>query len=434
MAFESEDIQRRQRRRNHKLKKARARRSNRRRQTTIGLIAAGAILLLILLVVLLVMLGKKEPTAPESSDPTAITAPSDPTEPQTVINLAFGGDLNVTNQVIDAGAGNGGYDYTNIFKDVAPILAGADASVINFEGNLYGAPYGTQSSSAPQELMDALAAAGVDLIQMANTCTINNGILGLQQTLKGIQQAGMGSIGAFASNEEFENSRGFTLRQINGVKVAFVAFTKGFKEQDTILTLPSDSKNLVNLLYKDYTSTYSEVDTERITKILEAVELEKPDITIALLHWGSAYNSIVSDSQKQIVNLMKENGVDAIIGTHSHYVQDVEYNTEDGSFIAYSLGDLLGDANKKYTDASVIVQLEITKDNVTGKTTITDYEYTPVYIATPDKDGVADTRLLRIREAMAAYEANNVHKVSDETYAAMQAAISRIQSRLEPEA
>ena len=428
MAFESEDILKRQQRRKKEQKRTRTRRLNRRRQVIIGLIAAAAILLLTLLVVLLVQ-GGNDPSSPETSAPTTAPAPTDPTEPQTVINLAFGGDLNVTDQVVTAGTGNSGYDYTDVFKDIAPILAGADASVINFEGNLYGAPYGTQSSSAPQELMDALAAAGVDLVQMANSCAINNGMLGLQQTLEGIRRAGMDSIGAYATGQDFKNSRGFSLRSINGVKVAFVAFTKGMDG----LALPEGTEDCVNLLYKDYTSAYSEVDTEGITEILDAVELENPDVTVALLHWGSAYNSIVSDSQKQIVKLMKENGVDAIIGTHSHYVQNVEFSAEDGSFVAYSLGDLLGDANKNFTDASVILQLEITKDNTTGKTTISGYDYTPIYTATPDKDGVPYTRLLRIRETMAAYEANNVHKVSDKTYSAMKAALSRIQSRMEPE-
>lgn len=278
--------------------------------------------------------------------------------------------------------------------------------------------------------MEALAAAGVDFIQMANSYSIYNGLSGLRQTLTGIRQAGMEPLGAYANNEEFEQNRGFTLRNINGVKVAFVSFTKGMEDG---LRLPSGSEHCVNLLYKDYTSTYSDIDEEGITAVLRDVALEKPDVTVALLHWGSAYNGIVSESQKKIVKLMQQEGVDAIIGNHSHYVQELEYDPEKGTLVAYSLGDLLGDAKKNYTNASTILQLQITKDNATGETTISGYDHTPIYIATTQADGVPRTKLLRIRDAMAAYEANSIHKVSETTYNAMKTALSRIVARIKPE-
>ena len=429
MAFENEEIRKRQHRRKQEQQRSEARRAHQRRRFMLGLIAAAVVLVLVGLLIVLLQPGSQPAPTEPSVETTAPTQPQ-PTEPQTVINIAFGGDLNITDKVVAAGSNDSGYDYTNVLMDIAPTLAGADAAVLNLEGNLYGAPYGTQNASAPQELMDALSAAGVDFIQMANSFSISNGMLGLRKTLDGIRQAGMEPLGAFSSNEEFENSRGFTLRSINGVKVAFVAFTKGMDG----LALPEGNENCVNLLYTDYTSAYSEINTEGITAILQDIELEKPDVTIAMLHWGSAYNGIVSDSQKKIVKLMQEQGVDAIIGTHSHYVQSVEYDAENNTLVAYSLGDLLGDAEKNYTNASAILQLQITKDNTTGTTSITGFDYTPVYTATPEKDGVAHVKLLRIREAMAAYEANNVHRISDETYAAMKSALSRIKSRFEPEA
>ncbi|MBQ7416316.1 MAG: CapA family protein [Oscillospiraceae bacterium] len=429
MAYESEDIRKRQKRRKLDKKRQRKQAMRRRRTLIIGLAAAAVVLALTgLLILLLTSGGSPEPTEPSSENSLPIQ--TQPTEPETTITIAFGGDLNITDKVVASGATDGGYDYSKVFLDILPALAGADATVVNLEGNLCGAPYGTQNTSAPQELMEALAAAGVDLVQMANSCAINNGLLGLKQTLSGIRQAGMEPVGAYTSPEEFEQSRGFTLRSINGVKVAFVAFTKGMDG----LALPAGSEDCVNVLYNDYTSEYSSLNKEKIQKVLRAAQLEKPDVTIALLHWGSAYNGIVSDSQKQIAELMQAEGVDAIIGTHSHYVQTVEYDSQNSTFVAYSLGDLLGDADKNNTNASTILKLEFTKDNNTGTTRISGYEHTPVYIATAEKDGVEQLRLLRIREAMAAYEANSIHKISDETYAAMKSALDRIQSRIEPEA
>jgi poly-gamma-glutamate synthesis protein (capsule biosynthesis protein) len=428
MAFESEDIRKRQQRRKQEAQRRREQQRRFRRRLTVGLIAAAVVLALCGLMILLLQ-QDSNPTVTEPSEAPTNPIQAQPSEPETVINIAFGGDLNVTDRTVAAGVADGGYDYTDVFMDIVPLLAGSDAAVLNLEGNLVGAPYGTQSSSAPQELMNALRRAGVDLIQMANSCSINNGLLGLRDTLDSIRQAGMEPLGAYGSSEEFEASKGFTLRSIRGVKVAFVSFTKGMDS----MGLPAGSENCVNLLYTDYTSTYQKVNTAGITKILRDIEREKPDVTIALLHWGSEYNNQISGTQAEIVKLMQKEGVDAIVGTHSHYVQSLEYDAEKGTVVAYSLGDFFGDSEKSYTNSSVIVQLEITKDNTAGTAKITGMDYTPIYTMTPERDGVERMKILRIPDALSAYEADGMQKVSPETYAAMKSAMSRIKSRMEPD-
>ena len=424
MAFESEEIRKRQHRRRQDAHRRKEQQKLLRRRLKIGLICAAAIIVLCAILIIFLRNDASTP-GPDSTVSTTAPVQTHPTAQETVINIAIGGDLNVTDQVIAAGAFGDSYDYTAVFKDIVPLFASADASIINFEGNLCGKPYGTQYTSAPPELMTALASAGVDMIQMANSCSINNGLLGLQETLSGIRNAGMEPLGAYGSDEEFENSRGFTLRSINGVKVAFVAFTKGMDG----LSLPEGSENYVNLLYTDYTSTYQDVNEAGIKNILRNIALEKPDVTVALLHWGSEYNNQVSDSQTRIIKLMQNEGVDAIVGTHSHYVQKLEFDKEKGTVVAYSLGDLLGNGEKTNTDSSIILQLEVTKNNTTGESKISAVTYTPVYIATAEKDETERIQLIRIPEAITAYEANSIHKVSSETYTAMKNAFSRIRSR-----
>lgn len=396
-----------------------------RRKLLLGIVAAVVIVGLCLLVTALVRHTAEDDPPEVQSTP----APTQPTEPETVITVAFGGDLNVTDRVVASGASEQGYDYTDVFMDVAPLLAGADTAVLNFEGNLCGGTYGTSGTRAPIELAQALSAAGVDLVQMANSCSLNNGLIGLNDTLSNLRSAGLEPVGAFSSEEEFQQQKGFTLRSIQGVKVAFVAFTKGMND----LGLPAGSENQVNLLYKDYTSTYQNVDTEGIKEILDSVALEQPDVTVALLHWGSEYNSQISDSQKRIVELLQDNGVDAIVGTHSHYVQQVEYDPEEGTVVAYSLGDFLGDADRTGTNYSLVLELEITKNNLTGDAKISNVSCTPIYTVTQENDGQATMRLLRIEPAIAAYEANSIGKVSQQTYTNMKAALSKILSRTEAE-
>jgi len=193
------------------------------------------------------------------------------------------------------------------------------------------------------------------------------------------------------------------------------------------MALPAGSENCVNLLYTDYSSSYQTVNTDGIRSILNAVSKEKPDVTIALLHWGSEFNDTISETQQDIAELMMENGVDAIVGTHSHYVQKMEYDEAAGTFVAYSLGDFFGDAQRAGSEYSVVLDLEITKNTDTGDTKITGYSYTPIFTYTDENGPV---RVLRISEAIAAYEAGYIHRVSQEAYDAMQYALTRVESRI----
>lgn len=401
----------------------------RRRQAAMRLSCAISVCAVTLLVLCVVLLRscEQQPPAPSQPITTAPTQAAEPTAPkdgQSVITIVAGGDVNVTDSVVAAGQQEGRYDYSKLFMDIAPVLSAADAAIVNFEGNLVGAPYGTENASAPLELVEALERAGVDFIQMANSYSIKNGIIGLNTTLDRIRQSGMEPLGAFASQQEFDETEGFTIKDIGGIRVAFVAFTKGMGG----LALPSGSEDRVNLLYEDYATGYKKIDEAGIQATLQAVQAQQPDVTVALLHWGSEHKSIVSENQKKIKQIMLDGGVDAIIGTHSHYVQGIEYDRENGTVVAYSLGDLVGDATAADTNYSILLQLQITKDYATGETRITGCEYVPVYTLTPGRDGEA-MRLVRLDTAMAMYENSHVDKVSAKAYESMKSAKNKIKSK-----
>lgn len=383
--------------------------------------AAGALLLCGVLIFVLT----RKPAAPsqeqtQSSVEQLETTQQTEASTETVIRLTVAGDLNITENVVNSGGSE--LDYTQTFLDVAHLLARGDITALNFEGNLFGAPYG-QSRSAPQELAVSLADVGVDLVQLANSYAIYNGKDGLIATINGIRAAGMEPLGAYTTAQEAKAGKGYTIRNVAGVKIAFVAFTKGMDG----MALPPGSESCVNLLYTDYASTYQEVDKEGITAVLDRVAKENPDITVAMLHWGSEYNDTVSESQKSICTLMQSKGVDAIIGTHSHYVQQMVFDPDAGTFVAYSLGDFLGDAQRAGSEYSVVLDLEITKDTQTRQTKITGYEYTPVFTVNEQDKPL---RVVRINEAVAAYEAGYIDRVSPETYDAMKYALTRIEARI----
>ncbi|MDO5544429.1 MAG: CapA family protein [Eubacteriales bacterium] len=361
------------------------------------------------------------PTTEETKETTPIQK-----SPITTIHIRAAGDLNVTDAVVNAGMSVSSYDFSPVFKDVASILSDADLTVMNFEGNVCGAPYGSESTSAPAELLEALRGCGVDLLQMANSCSINNGLNGLTSTLRAIRAAGIEPVGAFASSEEFEQSKGYTMTEIQGVKVGFVAFTKGLGGRG----MPAGNEDLVNILYTDYATEYKEIDKTRITSILKSMEAEKPDLTVALLHWGSEYNDDISKTQTQLVSLLQKSGVDVIIGTHPHTLQTIEFDKSAGTLVAYSLGDFFGDAERGATNYSVILDIEITKDANAGTTKVTDFTLHPIYTVTETECvGNSDRRVVRIETALSAYNGNFLDKVTDTCKSNMEYALTRIDER-----
>ena len=364
-----------------------------------------------------------ETSPAETSKPTR---PIDK-DPITTIHIKAAGDLNVTTRVVDSGLAVSGYDYSPVFKDVAAILADADLTVMNFEGNVCGEPYGSETTSAPIQLLSALRGCGVDLLQMANSCAINNGLNGLTATLNSIRSAGMEPLGAYATASELKASKGYTMTEIQGIKVAFVAFTKGLGGRG----MPAGSEGLVNLLYKDYATTYKEVDKEGITSILKNVAAEKPDITIAMLHWGSEYNDDISKTRNSIVSLMQAQGVDVIIGTHPHTLQPILFDEDKGTLVVYSLGDFFGDAARGATNYSLILDIEITQDANAGTTKVTDFTFTPIYTITESESiGNNDRKVVRISKAIEANQGNFLDKINDTCKANMEYALTRIDERI----
>jgi len=435
MPHRPDDMEQRRRRRAALEKKRRLEQQKLRRK----LILAAVILAACVALVLYLTAGGETPSAADETVPEhpQFTVPPEekatmaPETPTTTIHIKAAGDLNITDKVVQSGKAQYGdyYDYTTAFLDVAPVLSNADLTLMNFEGNLVGPPYGTDTASAPVELVEALDAAGVDILQMANSYSIYNGMIGLAQTLNNIRAAGIEPVGAFTTPAEFQQSKGYTICDVQGIKVAVVAFTKGMGS----LGLPAGSESCVNKLFLDYDSEYKKIDYDGIRAILKDIRSEKPDITIAMLHWGAEHNDTVFESQEDIAELMIEGGVDIILGTHSHMLHEIDFNEEENTLVAYSLGDFFGDGSKSGTAYSIILDIQITRDNDMGTTKIDGFTVTPIYTLS-EEDGNGQRRVVRIDEAIAAYEVNFVDKVTKSAKESMEYSLERIEARLDPEA
>ena len=360
--------------------------------------------------------GKEEPEPSGASSSMAVDGDT--------LTIAAAGDINITQALLDsANKGDRSFDFSDMILGAAPLLSGADLTVANLEVNFCGAPYDPAAYNAPESLLTALAEAGVDLVQTANTVSVYNGVAGLNSTLEAVEQAGLLPVGTFSTEKDAKQAKGFTMVETKGFRVAFVAFTKGVGN----LRLPEGAEHCVNLLYTDYNTTYQNVDTEGIRRVLSRVQSEKPDIVIALLHWGSEYDSSISRTQEEIRDLMLQGGVDVILGTHSHLVGPLEMTTAQGETMltAYSLGNLMSTSEESEDSQGLVCKLEFTKNG--DQTELTGYYYDPIYLAGKGKTGTGTFEILNIRDEISLYESQYVGRVSQEVYEALKRSLEKVE-------
>ncbi len=344
--------------------------------------------------------------------------------------LSAVGDIFLTDvQLADARQPDGSYRFSAQFEDLIVPLSQADLTFGNFEGNFTGNIFSASEGSYPDELAQELSRVGFDLLQTANSYSIFNGVSGLERTKQTIENCGMSALGTYTDPED-RNETQVIIREAGGIRFAFIAFTKGVGN----LTIPEDSPCSVDLLYKDYTSDYSEINSEHITRVIETAKDCEPDVIIAGLHWGSENNSQISETQEEIADLLIRNGVDVILGSHSHLLSKVErrlVTLENGQqkecVIAYSLGDFSA-AAKGECNTSAILTLKFEKED--GTTEIADVSYLPIS-ALDLGEGHADRYCVKQTEAeIELFEGNYYDRISQELYDEMLTDIEKVREAI----
>jgi poly-gamma-glutamate synthesis protein (capsule biosynthesis protein) len=170
-----------------------------------------------------------------------------------VATLSFVGDISLDDAMLQRFRSESGYDFTSLLRRVVPRLAAADLTIGNLEGNVVSDD-AVSDHNYPTALLRDLYAAGFDVLQTANSFSIQNGITGLSATREAILAAGMDPLGTWSTEAE-RSEQGVLIREVNGIRIAFLAFTKGMNN----LKLPVGTDYCVNLLYSDYDTNYSKL-------------------------------------------------------------------------------------------------------------------------------------------------------------------------------
>ena len=217
------------------------------------------------------------------------------------------------------------YGYTDFFKHVEGNIRKADVAVCNMEFPLAGKPYtGYPVFSGPESFARYLSDVGFDVLLTANNHVLDKGHPGLSRTIGQLEDMGILYTGVAAS-EKADTLLNPLILSVKGVRVALVNFTYG-TNQGAAVRWPKVQR----------------MNREALAPVMARAR-DKADIILVFPHWGVEYETRHSDQQESLARWLVSEGADAIIGSHPHVVQDMQWI--DGVPVYYSLGNALSNQN-----------------------------------------------------------------------------------------
>lgn len=295
------------------------------------------------------------------------------------LSLLIAGDLmQHMPQIKSARQSDGSYNYEECFAGIKAEVERADIAIANFETTLAGQPYsGYPQFSAPDDFLSAVQSAGFDIMLTANNHCVDTRRKGLERTLTMMDSLGMAHLGTYRTLDERQEHYPFLLEK-NGLRIVLLNFT-----YDTN-GIPVPQPCHVNLM-----------DTLEIAADLDKARQMKPDLIIALPHWGIEYQTLPSKEQREMAAWLLSHGVDHVIGGHPHVAQPLELRNDGRNLVAWSMGNLVSNQSKPNTYGGYMVRLDITKSGL--QTTLSDCYYTLYWVSRPPDNGYRHTyRILPI--------------------------------------
>lgn len=251
----------------------------------------------------------------------AAACDSDPGQPEPEVVLAFGGDVHFEGRVRGLLTDPG-----SVFGPAGALLSAADLAFVNLE-----TPITRRDEPEPKRYVfradpvaaEALRAAGIDAVSVANNHSMDHGRSGLADTVTAVRAAGLGTFGAGRdAGEAFTPWR----TEVRGVRIAVFGFSQVHDLADSWAAGPRRAGIAMAF------------DTERAVHAVTAARADS-DLIVVMPHWGVEGDSCPSREQQDFAGRMARAGADVVVGAHAHVLQG------DGrlgsAFVAYGLGNLL---------------------------------------------------------------------------------------------
>ena len=238
------------------------------------------------------------------------------------VTLAFAGDINYDGSLANRLTSSPG----TILDPIKPLLSSADLTVANLETAI--TTRGTRAPKqftfrAPPAAFDALAAAGIDVVSMANNHGLDYGPVGLSDSLAAIGASGFPVIGI---GEDADAAFRPHVAEIKGRRIAVIGATQ-------VMDSNLKATWTATATQPGMASAY---DVDRLTRAVRDARTDA-DTVVVFLHWGTEKNECPNPSQLALAPRLVDAGADVVVGSHAHRVLGGGYHGT--AYVDYGLGN-----------------------------------------------------------------------------------------------
>ena len=287
------------------------------------------------------------------------------------IRIAVTGDIMChSSEITSSTVSPDSFDFAPMFKYIKPYLQNSDFTIGNLETVTAGKENkytGYPKFNTPDQFITTVKNSGFNFVTTSNNHALDRGETGVLKTIQKLIQANLNYAGTYSSQKDRDSIRIF---DIKGIRTAILSYSYGTNGNP----IPHGKKYLINL-----------IDEKLIGEDISRARKSGADIVVVYYHFGQEYKREPIASQIDIVNKTKHLGADIILGGHPHVIEPLDYfktsNAKlDTGFVIYSLGNFISAQNWRYSDAGVIIYLNISKNLRNDSIWISSVKYTPTWV------------------------------------------------------
>lgn len=271
------------------------------------------------------------------------------------LTLATLGDVYATANSIAGAKKGSSYDFTTGTEKVKDVLSKYDVVLASLNTPITSGALSTKTSyNSPKQLAEMLKNIGVYAVATATDHIYDKSEKGITDTIASLDELGLKQIGINATSDK---NKPLVISK-NGINIGLLSYATSSN-----VKLSTTKTYLVNSL-----------KVENVKSDVEYLKAQGVDFIVAYLSIPNKDTALVNGDQKNNVDMLFENGVNAVFGTGSLIVQNQSediYDLENGDknhvYTIYSLGDFAGASDTTDRDISVIGDIKFTKTVVTDK-------------------------------------------------------------------
>ena len=223
-------------------------------------------------------------------------------EEESTVTIRSIGDILVHSDVYTTARTDTGFDFSGMFDPVRVYMQDADITTANMEVPVAGEEFGLSGYpqfNAPPEIIDALAGAGVDIVNNATNHSMDRGDGGVVASTGNMRERGMLYTGSYASEQDKSVPR---IIEVNGITVGFLGFTYGTNG------LPVEQEHFASLIDDTLAAQVAALDSQ-------------VDVAVVMLHMGDEYAPLPNEFQEETAATALDAGADLVLGGHPHVVE-----------------------------------------------------------------------------------------------------------------